>query len=203
MDYLKFKDNDYFLVFNYTHTLQNIYNIMDKKMHYVHGECLGNDDDELIIGHGNFGRINALNEKISNLEEEYDYTQSSSNEIEEYNCLLRILRKFRKNVLKCKYYCNLFFNQIDDNIQTIRVLGMSLGEVDIPYLKQIRERWPDAKWEFAYHSPNGISRIEGVAEDVLSLNKDDYSIFRFSNAIAPEIQKKIIELQNISTYQSL
>ena len=53
-------DDDYFLQFNYTHTLQRLYKITDDKIHYVHGECFGEDDDELIIGHGNNQRIDEI-----------------------------------------------------------------------------------------------------------------------------------------------
>jgi len=41
----QFGVDGYFLVFNYTHTLQKIYGVPDRNIHYVHGECFGNDDD--------------------------------------------------------------------------------------------------------------------------------------------------------------
>jgi hypothetical protein len=77
---------------------------------------------------------------------------------------------------------------------------MSLGDVDIPYLKQIREKWPNANWQFSYYSEKDRTRIIEVAENVLSINKGEYNTFIFSNMIAQEIQEKIIELQTITTY---
>lgn len=196
----KFNCDDYFLTFNYTHTLQKIYDIPNERIHYVHGECLGDDDDELIIGHGNDERIVEIEEAISELEQKYNYTQSSKNEIDEYDCLLRFLKKLRKNVNSCKVDCDSFFKKIGDGIKIINVFGMSLGDVDIPYLKQIREKWPNAYWKFSYYSEDDKIRIIELSENELSLNKEDYNIFEFSNTIAREIQKGIIDLQNIEMY---
>ncbi|GAA0741260.1 hypothetical protein GCM10008906_22200 [Clostridium oceanicum] len=41
---IDFGQEDYFLVFNYTHTLQKIYNISEHRIHYLHGECMEDDD---------------------------------------------------------------------------------------------------------------------------------------------------------------
>jgi len=197
---IEFGCDDYFLVFNYTHTLQKIYNIFDERIHYVHGECLGNDDDELIIGHGNDYRIKEIQRAIDRFEEEYDYSQTSRNRIDEYYCLLKFLKRIRKDVDICKTSCNWFYRDIYKDIDIIKVFGMSLGDVDIPYLKQIREKWPNANWQFSYYSEKDITRIIEVAENVLSMNKGEYNTFIFSNMIAQEIQEKIIELQTITTY---
>ncbi|NFH79640.1 hypothetical protein FDA09_07475 [Clostridium botulinum] len=197
---IKFKCGDYFLVFNYTHTLQKIYNISDERIHYVHGECLGDYDDDLIIGHGNDKRIEEIEQDIYRLEQEYDYTQSKRNQIDEYNCLLRFLNKLRKDVDMCKVSCDSFYRQIGKDIKIINVFGISLGDVDIPYLKQIREIYPNANWKFSYYSKKDLDRIIEVAETELSINKNEYSFFEFSNTITREIQKEIVELQNITTY---
>lgn len=196
----KFKSDDYFLVFNYTHTLQKIYNIRDERIHYVHGECLGYEDDELIIGHGNDDKIKEIEQDIRKFEQIYNFKQSSRNTINEYNCLLRFLSKLRKDVDTCKVYCNWFYKKMGNDIKTINVIGMSLGEVDIPYMKQIRKKWPNAKWQFSYYSEEDKDRISKVAKNELGLSKSKYNIFNFSNTAAQEVQKQIIEIQNIVTY---
>ena len=64
-------NDDYFLEFNYTHTLQQLYKISDDNIYYVHGECFGEDDDELIIGHGNDYRIYEIKKLIEKFEEKW------------------------------------------------------------------------------------------------------------------------------------
>lgn len=199
---VNFSDDEYFLVFNYTHTLQNIYKISEDRVHYVHGECLGNDNDELIIGHGNDVGIEEIKNKIDILEDEYDYSQSSSNEIGEYNCLLNILREFRKDVNGCKSYCRDYYNRINGDIDLIKVFGLSLGEVDMPYLQQIKEKWPEAKWKFAYYNQADIININ-EATKILNINEKQYDLFKFTNERQLEILNKIISLQGIIEHERI
>lgn len=195
-----FNDDDYFLEFNYTHTLQQLYKISDDKIYYVHGECSGGDDDQLIIGHGNDDRINEIKELIEKLEEKYDFTQRSSNEINEYNCLLSYIKRLRKDVNTHMVMCDTFYRRLGDNIDCISAYGLSLGEVDIPYFKQIRSKWPNAKWRFSYYSSEDQTRIVEVATNLLNLNEGEYEIFPFSNSLSNDIRDEIIEVQKIFTY---
>jgi hypothetical protein len=195
-----FNDDDYFLQFNYTHTLQQLYEISDRKIHYVHGECFGEDDDGLIIGHGNDDRINEIMELVEKLEGKYVFTQRSSNEINEYNCLLKYIKRLRKDVNSHMEMCGIFYRRIGDSLDCINIYGLSLGEVDIPYLKQIRARWPNAKWKFSYYSPEDKTRIADVATNLLNLNKDEYATFHFSNMLSYKIKAEIIKVQSIVCY---
>jgi len=203
MSEIKFKGDDYFFTFNYTHTLQKIYGIADDRIHYVHGECLGNDDDDLTVGHGNDDRLSKVKDKIDKLEQEYNYTQRSRNKINEYHCLLSYLRKLRKDVRFCKYMCDGFYTKISDDIEGIKVYGLSLGEVDIPYLTDIRERWPKAKWEFSFYNDTEKTRICEVAENQLNLKKEEYNLFELRNSSAKSIQNEIVELRNITEHRSV
>jgi hypothetical protein len=193
-------DDEYFLEFNYTHTLQQLYEISDDKIYYVHGECFGDDNDELIIGHGNDYRINEIKKLIEEYKEDYDFTQRSSNKINEHKCLLRYIERLRKDVNSYMEMCEIFYARIGDNLDCISVYGLSLGEVDIPYLKQIRAKWPNAKWRFSYYSPEDETRIADVAIKLLNLNEDDYATFHFSSSISHKIKEDIIKLQDIVCY---
>jgi len=195
-----FNDEDYFLEFNYTHTLQQLYKISNDNIYYVHGECLGKDDDELIIGHGNYDRINEIKELIKKFDEEYDFTQRSSNKINEYNCLLRYIERLRKDVNRNMAGCDMFYSRIGNNVDSISVYGLSFGEVDIPYLKQIRQRWPKARWKFSYYSSKDEIQIADLATKLLNLNKDKYDIFHFSNLLSNKIREEIVKVQNIVSY---
>lgn len=195
-----FNSDDYFIQFNYTHTLQQLYKISDDKIHYVHGECCGEEDDELIIGHGNNQRINEIKKYIDELEEKYDFTQTMSNSINEYNCLLRYIERLKKDVNKHMDICNTFYKRIGDKLDCINVYGLSLGEVDIPYLKQIRAKWPNSKWRFSYYSLEDENRITNIASKLLNLNEDEYETFHFLNSLSNNIRGEIIKIQNIVSY---
>lgn len=199
-DGVLFNSDDYFIQFNYTHTLQQLYKISDDKIHYVHGECLGKEDDELIIGHGNNQRINEIKKYIDELEGKYDFTQTMSNSINEYNCLLRYIERLKKDVNKHMATCNTFYRRIGDKLDCINVYGLSLGEVDIPYLKQIREKWPNSKWRFSYYSSEDENQITNVATKLLNLNEYEYETFHFFNSLHNNIRDEIIKAQNIVSY---
>lgn len=184
--------NDYFVVFNYTHILQQIYNVPENQIVYVHGESKTDGENDLIIGHGNDRRIEKLKDRISKLEEDCDFSQSSQNRIDENKCLLRYLERLRKNVSLCMMRCDKFYDSINEDVDIIKVYGLSLGEVDIPYLLQLRHRFPEVKWEFSYYSDDDIVRIDMVAEDILKLGKARYEKFLLDNPEGNNIRMRII-----------
>lgn len=199
---LRFSKKDRFLVFNYTHVLQSIYKIDDNEIEYVHGECTRSEDDELIVGHGNDGKINELVKKIEDYESRSLYQSERTAQLE-YECLLRFIRRLRKNVEFCMRTCDIFYNRFVEEPKYINVYGLSYGEVDIPYLLQIRKKWAKSKWRFSYYSDKDKVRAHEVAINDLKLNCDEYETFEFSNVDSLEILKKIIESQGIKEYEKI
>lgn len=198
---VNFGKGDYFLQFNFTHSLQNIYGIKNDMIHYVHGECLKEDGSELIVGHGNDERIKEVNDIIRELNEKYNYTQSSINRINEYRCLERYIRKLRKDVPGCMKECSYFFNTIEGSPRYINIYGLSLGEVDIPYLRQIRHRWPKARWRFSFYSESDKERNIYVAENDLGLKEDEFKLFSFEHSLSNFIRSKIVMKSGIEEYR--
>lgn len=198
-----FNCDDYFLQFNYTHTLQELYGVVDERIHYVHGECFGTEKADLVIGHGNDQRIEQIRTIIEERTEDYNYTQRSYNRINEYECVLRYIKKLRKDVDGCKISCNYFYRSIECDVDNVNIYGHSLGDVDIPYLEDIRKIWPNAKWRFSYYSKDDKSRIKTVATNYLNLNENEFEIFKFSDPFSDAIQKEIIEEQSIVQYKSV
>lgn len=197
-----FGEEDYFLQFNYTHTLQELYHIDDEMIHYVHGECRGEEGENLIVGHGNDERIQEVRRIIEKLDEEYDYTQKSYNRRNEYQCLHDYLKKLRKNVDECMYICRYFYEGIDD-VESINVYGLSMGDVDISYLMQIRDRWPNAKWNFTYYNSGSIERIEKIAIDYLGLEVSMFRCSEFKNPQSWDIMESIISERDIELVDSI
>lgn len=197
LEQIKFNDKDRFVTFNYTHTLQNVYDIADNKIHYIHGEC--NGYDELVIGHGNDNRIEEISKKIDKIKSEYTYTQSELNAINEHICILTYLEKTRKNVSYCKSMLNSFYKTNCNNVEAIRVIGLSFGEVDMPYLIDIRERFSNAKWEISFYSDDDRKRINKIAINDLKLRLNEYTLFELANPVSNIIKAEIIRLRNINT----
>lgn len=202
LEAIKFDDDEVFVTFNYTHILQEVYGIDDNKIHFMHGECTGDDDDDLVIGHGNNCRIEEIRLKIKEMEENYSWNQAERNTINEYECLLTYLKKIRKDVDLCKSMSKYFYMSKCKNVEIIRVIGLSLGEVDVPYLVDMRNKFKNAKWEFSFYSEFDEQRINEVAMNVLNLTQDEYSIFRLSSPVSNTIKEQIVQLRNINEYDT-
>lgn len=110
-------DEDIFITFNYTHTLENLYQVTN--VLHIHGE---QGSDKLIIGHGDVSRYE---------EEEVYFQDIYKNEMYDY---------LRKNTQECINQNSQFFEDILNlGITEIYTYGFSFGEVDWPYLIKIIE----------------------------------------------------------------
>lgn len=190
-----FGENDLFVSFNYTHTLEEIYGIYN--VLHIHGEASQLFDNELIVGHGNDDVINRLAKNIDQLELD-DYDQPSRNRKIEYKFEKEILSELRKPVGCCltKLIVYLKNATVPD---VINVYGLSLGEVDIPYLQFINEKWFCCKWKFSYYEDKDIEVIHNVA-DALKLRDDQWSTFYFNNTHFKDIQAILVHNNNIIEY---
>lgn len=143
--------NSYFIVFNYTHTLQKVYGISEERIYYPHGEA-DNPRNLPKFGHGK--------EKTSENLQKIMGTRNSSNDI--YQWFLRYLEETRKNVEEYSTMTGEFLKEklsSKKNIE-INVVGCSFGEVDIPYFAQAIQLFPSAEWNISYHSPEDKVRME-------------------------------------------
>lgn len=109
-----------FLTFNYTLTLEEVYNINEKRICHIHG-CI-NNSDELIIGHGE------LEESLKN-EESYFSIFETKNEVH------NLLAKDSETVIKRNYD---FFLRLS-GIEEIYLIGFSLSKPDELYISTILE----------------------------------------------------------------
>jgi len=159
-NYLPINKDSLFISFNYTNTLEELYNIDRENIIYLHGKCTYINDIEkdyknLVIGHDSkkvFSETtyieDSLKEKSKNGSYKNDITNlNPMDEIEanmEKKTFYSILEKL--NQLQTKMKKNHFINMdkklrpIFDNINNIDkiiILGHSLGKVDHIYFKAI------------------------------------------------------------------
>lgn len=112
-------EDDFFLTFNYTETLEKVYKVPDERICHIHGKR--NTRQKLIIGHGNnksrefpayhIGASDILDEAIMNLRKDTAAIIGQHDEFWEALC--------------------------DANITEVYSFGFSFSEVDIPYIQKI------------------------------------------------------------------
>ena len=157
-----FVSSDYFITFNYTHTLEKLYNIENSHVLHVHGE-VGNDN--LILGYpsGNFRP-----EKYR-----YDYTHTSRgpfaeveinkfiNGIEDY-----YIQTAYKNLLdKCESFYKKFQKKkidgfiYDKAFEEIIVIGHSC-KIDFDYFNYLNSIFQNIHWVFNPHSEDDEYNIK-------------------------------------------
>lgn len=119
---------DLFLTFNYTKTLEKVYNIPAENICHIHGEC----GEKLIFGHSGLNEEDFLNKNaISGFE---DFAEEIFNEFTKEDKM--ILRRHRD-----------FFECLA-NVEEIYVMGFSFSSCDLRYINEICHRTPMANWHF-------------------------------------------------------
>ncbi|WP_425806635.1 bacteriophage abortive infection AbiH family protein [Desulfitobacterium sp. Sab5] len=110
------KEDDLFLTFNYTKTLEILYKA--KNICHIHGQ----QGSDLLFGHGN----------------DTDYTEENMRKYTgSENALLEIQLALRKNTKKAIEDNIDFFNEISSSIDKIYSFGFSFSKVDEIYIEEI------------------------------------------------------------------
>jgi len=131
-----FPKNSQFITFNYTSTLQSIYEIEDSRVFHIHGRAETYDD--LIFGHGeNITEPPELDEDGESTRDMFSDARSAS------RYPLYALKKPVDDILKNN---EEYFNQIN-NIDKVVIIGHSLNTIDQPYFHRIAKCLPNARWK--------------------------------------------------------
>lgn len=140
-----------FLNFNYTETLEKVYDVCRHQITYIHGRR--NSDDEIVLGHchpQDGGEFFSTDNKF--------YRDNA------YYSIVDVSNKEMKNVEEVMLRHDDFFCKIRQDIRMcgkgekhrIVVLGHSYSEVDFPYFARIRniveEEMGEVAWFMGYHT---------------------------------------------------
>ena len=148
-----------FLSFNYTNTLEVLYDVPKDKITYIHGDA--SKSEELVLGHRSddwypeWDRANP-DEDVRLLEagEIMDrHFENTKKQIEE------IIGKHKNFFVTCCEYDEIY------------VLGLSYNDTDRMYLQKIAEHNDKAEWYFNWHSIEDKGHIDHYA---LSLGIQTY-----------------------------
>lgn len=133
-----------FLNFNYTNSLQKIYEISDRRILHIHGSA-SDPDDEIVLGHGWEPQESDL--LYRSVDEGTDSRVAGG-----FHLIDEFLAKTYKPTQKILERNKEFFENLG-SVSEVFVLGHSLSAVDWPYFKEVQRNLdPDAMWTVSYHS---------------------------------------------------
>lgn len=163
------KEGSMFINFNYTNTLESIYGIPASSILYIHGCAMRNEP--LVFGH-NQTRSQIMKNWGDNFSEE---------ELLQLEEAVEDIGLLYKNVYDIIYRNDFVWNKIK-NTTTIHILGMSLSEVDLPYLIHILNviDSPDLNIEFSWYSEKDKEHITKIASH---LGIKRYSLVKLTDMI--------------------
>lgn len=179
--------NSLFINFNYTDTLEKLYNINENNIEYIHGKS--KRDENLVLGHG------SEKEKIQeNIKADSPLNRKDPDDLDVPDTLIdNALDKavnevcfMRKDVASIMHKLDGFFKKIK-RYSFVHVYGLSFGDVDLPYLRKIIDVVGRKKifFEISDYKGYALSRIKAFMEE---------------NGIK-EQQYKIIELASLMKYK--
>lgn len=199
---LDLSENSFFVNFNYTSILEKIYGIPDKRIFHIHGISDLEEAAELIVGHGNKNAITGYQKRIESIEAETYYlsSQAERNRLNEYCAEKEILENLLKDTdsLVADLKCFLRNKKID----SIYIMGLSCGNVDLPYIECIKELYPKAVWHFSYFNDKEKEARKKLVDKLL-MKVDGIEYFLFKNENANEIKEKIIDKLSIQVYKKI
>ena len=163
-----------FVNFNYTLTLENLYNINPKHVLHIHG-CV-DYDEEFILGHGkSFDELQQLNsielpkppEDISSDELAQFYEDNAvGQELHEQLALdaaISGVAAQRKPVDTLLHRFADFIGTMDE-VKNICIYGLSLSDVDVPYIQYLALKFKDAQWQFSDFKNQNLQKINSFCE---------------------------------------
>lgn len=164
------KNNSYFINFNYTTTLETAYGINRDSIYYIHGCAVLNQ--HLIFGH------NQTPEAIKS-KWHFDIFTNEKEQLEEAANDMGTLYKDVNAIIKNS---SEIWRRLSD-VDTIHVWGLSLSDVDFPYLSHINSIVkPQCKWEFSWYNENDKRHIENT---IGQLSLKNTSLIRLSDIMLP------------------
>lgn len=139
---LNLESNSLYLSFNYTTTLEKIYNISKESILYIHG-CAERYDD-LIFGHG------------LNIDEELEFDESGESLRTPFSDAIASSRyplsALKKPVVEIINKNSIFFSSLS-NLERVLIIGHSIGCVDHPYFIKIKDNVSDnCQWVVSYYN---------------------------------------------------
>lgn len=173
-----FNNNSIYLNFNYTDTLEKVYDISEDGILYIHGKALRND--VLVVGHHDEGLVQEEEEPVFETEEEKELYYENYDEdvrIIEANSIIKdyFITTFKNTDEIIDKYSD-FFKKLT-GIREIYIFGHSLSDIDYNYFLEIKNKTsPKAIWKISYHNDDAYINANIF---VKKLDISNYELFFF------------------------
>lgn len=165
-----------FLNFNYTKTLEVLYGINQHCILHIHG-CV-DDGENFVLGHSkSYGDLVSMNsirmpeppndlsaDELSDFYEEHANDGQMLHEQLAMDAAINGIASQRKPVEEIIRKNEIFFRSLSD-VSYVHVYGLSLSEVDIPYIRHVLAIAKFAEWEFSSYCPSDDLRITNFCKD--------------------------------------
>lgn len=170
---LSIDSNSRFLNFNYTNTLERIYDVAPSNICYIHG-ALNNNPTSIIIGHGcEFSDYKSEKIDTSNYTEDQFsvfrdvYSENYERAVEDAH---QYYNRSLKNTQECISLHQDFFDSLYD-VDRVIIFGHSLSDIDYPYFERLSNTVkPDCFWQASFHldikKDEIWNNLEGIVGDV-------------------------------------
>lgn len=159
----------YFLTFNYTRTLERVYNIPQQNILHLHGKFTGTDNDEIIYGHG--GHLYIIDKEIE------DTRIAEGEEI-----IKSYFEKTTKPVRQIIHKHQKFFYRMITDVTNVTIIGHSMNEIDYPYFKRIvNSVKKNTQFTYYYYSTDDIIRCLNTLHYKLKIPSNQLSFLSCPN----------------------
>lgn len=164
----KFEEKSVFVNFNYTPTLQEVYNIEENRILHIHGNIF-EDRGNLIFGHDD------ESEPVFELDENGDSNRTMFSDSE--SASRYPFEALKKLVSETVSQNKSFFENIK-NLKNIIVYGHSLNQIDIAYFEEINKYAKKAIWKVSFY---GEHEKEHHLNVLKSIGIDEKKITMFNS----------------------
>jgi hypothetical protein len=163
-------EDSIFLSFNYTTTLETLYNIPSQRILYIHGKV--GSENGLVIGHGI--SYKEIERRMGETVDTGDYAFQLAKD-----AAVCTVSKHKKKVGEIIESNQKWFSSLS-NISYIHIYGHSLGDVDLPYFYRIFEcvDTKSLQIEISDYKNQNKKRIHQIMKEA-HLHKDQYKIVEF------------------------
>ena len=168
---LYIEEDSMFLTFNYTLTLEEVYQIASEKVLHIHGD-VENDQGFLVFGHNKNLKAKPKFDKYG----ETTRTPFSDSEAIAQQSFYRLQKPVKEIIGE-----NLGFFKNLQGINEIIILGHSLNMIDIPYFEKIKRYVAESsKWKISFYN-DGEKASHLISLQKIGIDEHRIEFFKMSD----------------------